>query len=294
MKHNEVIDWKVNSLINKSTDVMPDDMCDYLNKHTELAEELTFIERFWQSDIKDSVTPSAQMDANFYQMLSKAQAAQIDSNEVDVKVEQATTVIKTNNISDIKKEKNNSSVSLISHILTWLVTPQAIGQFAMLSLVFVIGFNVNQQPFEQTPEQGLAKLQQEVSSLNTMLALTLMDKSSASERLSGVAYSRSSDLNNPILQERLISLIQNDKSTSVRLAVIKRLNDLSSIEDYSDALFQIITNENSVLVQLAACRLILNKGSDVVQRQLKELLLNENINPELRDVLQTHAARSFT
>ncbi len=161
-------------------------------------------------------------------------------------------------------------------------------QISMFAASFELGL-------EQTLSgRGLVNLQHEVSSLNTMLAISLLDKSSASERLSGVAYSRSSDVTNPILQDKLVELIQSDKSTSVRLAVLNRLQEMKSIEKYSEQLLLLVNNESNVLVQISLCRLLLSNGSTETITQLKKLLSTTDLNPEVREILQADSARSFT
>jgi hypothetical protein len=273
MNHNDIIDWKVSSLTAptaENNDEMKSDMKHYIEQHPELQTELIFIESFWSNRFEDEI-PSSQMDANFYQMLSKAQVV--------------------NHSSDINQQ--NSKQPIVEQLKRFFI-PQSFAQFAMLGLVIVVGFNLNSAATFNESSSGLANLQHEVSSLNTMLAISLLDKSSASERLSGVAYSRSSDVTNPVLQGKLVELIQSDKSTSVRLAVLNRLQEMKSIEKYSEQLLLIINNESNVLVQISLCRLLLSNGSSETITQLKELLSTTNLSPEVREILQADSARSFT
>ena len=69
----------------------------------------------------------------------------------------------------------------------------------LIVLVFILGFNLNQAPINEKSDIAFNNLQQEVSSLSTVLAISMLQKSSASERLSGVAFSRQTDLSNPLL-----------------------------------------------------------------------------------------------
>lgn len=270
MNHIDVIDWKLSNLADGSNQPITSQLADYIEKHPDLQNEMEFIDQLWSVDVEQEQTPSAQMDANFYQMLSKAQAAQ-------------------------PRNKSTSRVnsSWMSVLKQWFFT-QPVAQFAALGLVFTIGVNVNDFWGGGDDNQAITYLQQEVSSLNTMLAISLLDKNSASERLSGVAYSKTSDLTNPILKSKLISLIQSDKSTSVRLAVLDRLAELSSIEEYSNQLVKLALNETNVLVQLSLCQLLMNNGSLGVQQELKKLLNDQDLPQEVRDVLQTRSTRSFT
>jgi hypothetical protein len=282
MTDNDIIEWKITSLVNSNKmlneNEVPEDIQAYLFQRPELSKELDFIEQFWQYDTAVLENPSAQMDANFYQMLSKAQS--VNNIEKPLK----------NEINEGVASNNKGILGLITKVLS----PQPLAQFAMLGLVFVIGFNVNQPTPTDIDFKGLTSLQEEVSSLNTMLAISLLDKASASERLSGVAYSRSSDLSNPVLQEKLIALIQSDKSTSVRLAVINRLHGIKSIDLYSEQLLLLFTKESNVLVQIALCQLLLSTGSSETIGQLNNLLKTNDLNPEVREIIKANTTRSFT
>lgn len=292
MIKDDIIDWKISQLIQINSEAdgkefgqkMPIQMTEFLSKHPELVDELNFIEKFWLNNEEEMIAPSAQMDANFYQMLSRAQVAlspELSKERVSAEKPAA----------QLKKPSEDDS-TFLTKFIAWF-SPQPLVQFAVLGVVFMLGFTLNQPLEQNTAENNLTSLQQEVSSLSTMLAISLLDKSSASERLSGVSYSRTSNLNNPILIEKLITLIKNDDSVSVRLAAINSLNDLASLEPYSETLLQLTTNESSVLVQIALCRLLLNNGSIDIKTRLKELLKSETLNSDVRDVLQADIARSF-
>lgn len=273
MTDNDIIEWKIASLEHNSETLNEcwdsEKIIAYIAQRPELSKELDFIEQFWQYDMAVLESPTAQMDANFYQMLSKAQAA----------------------IPNTHHTIENKYQGFLSFFKT-ILSPQAIAQVGILGLVFVLGFNFNQPiPSNST---GLANLEQEVSSLNTMLAISLLDKSSASERLSGVAYSRTSDISNPVLQDKLLELIQTDKSTSVRLSVINRLSMMPSIDLFSESLLELAIKETNVLVQISLCRLLLSNGSVKTIEQLKKLLTTNDLNPEVREILQADSARSFT
>ena len=269
MKPTDIIDWKIASLIHDSELMMTDEMTSYIDQHPELLEELNFIELFWQNKNQDNVQPSAQLDANFYQMLSRAQAAQ----------------------TPVKKSDNNST---FFSFIQQLFVPKTLVQFASLALVFILGFNLNQPNIGDKQQVGLISLQQEVSSLNTMLALSMLDQSSASQRLSGVAYSKHSDLSEPLLVDKLMRLIATDRSTSVRLAAINRFVNVQNINAYTEQLLTLAITEDNALVQIALCRLLLNQGLPELHSRLKTLVEENKLPPEVNEIIQANSAISFT
>lgn len=271
MTDQEIIDWKIASLANNDSTELSQEMQNYLVQNSQLQEELSFIESFWTEDVKPAAKPSAQLDASFYQMLSRAQSSQQQS--------------------DIHAALHKPSIALLDRVKSWLM-PTPIAQFATLVIVFALGANLNQSPNSEN-NQAYSSLQQEVSSLTTMLAMSMLQKDSASERLSGVAYSQQTDLSNPLLVAQLIELLARDKSTSVRLAIISSLGKLTSFGSSEQQLLTLATQEENLLVQIELCRLLLNYGSTNIKSLLTEQSNLQQLKPEVREFIQAQAKASY-
>jgi len=221
--------------------------------------------------------PSDKLDAKFYQMLSRAQSA-----------EQQTTYQQNNYQSSVQEQP----LSLMDKVKRWFM-PTPIAQFATLSFVFILGFNLNQAPSSETNNEDYSSLQQDISSLTTVLAMSMLQKDSASERLSGVAYSRQTDLSNPLLVEQLIALLARDKSTAVRLAIINSLGELKSFGSSEQQLFTLATQEENLLVQIELCRLLLNYGSSEIKKLLTEQANQQLLKPEVQEFIKAQSLASY-
>ncbi|MCJ8318271.1 MAG: hypothetical protein MJK12_01470 [Colwellia sp.] len=285
MTNQEIIDWKIASFANNDSSELSEEMKNHLKQNTQLQEELSFIEHFWTTDVKPVVMPSSKLDANFYQMLSRAQSAQQHS----VQHETAQLALQQNGYGFSSQER---PLSLLDKVKNWL-TPTPIAQFSTLALVFVLGFNLNQSGSNRMDNSDYIGLQQEVSSLSTMLAMSMLQKDSASERLSGVAYSRQTDLSNPLLIEQLIELLARDKSTSVRLAVINSLSQLQSFGSSEQQLFTLATQEENLLVQIELCRLLLNYGSADIKNRLTEQANQQLLKPQVQEFIQAQLMAAY-
>jgi len=271
MTNQEIIDWKIAALANNDSAELNKEMQDYLEQNSQLQEELSFIESFWTDAGQPLVMPSAKLDANFYQMLSRAQSAQQQGD---------------NHLSS-----HEPRLSLTDKLKSWLM-PTPIAQFATLLVVFALGANVNQTSNSED-NQAYNSLQQEVSSLTTMLAMSMLQKDSASERLSGVAYSQQTDLSNPQLVAQLIELLARDTSTSVRLAIINSLGKLTSFGSSEQQLLTLATQEENLLVQIELCRLLLNYGSSDIKNLLTEQSNLQQLKPEVREFIQAQSEISY-
>jgi len=277
MKNQQIIDWKIASLANNENSELREEMQCYLEENIELQEELQFIEKFWISNAKPLVMTSDKLDANFYQMLSRAQSAQ----QVTV---QREVVPKASSLE--------SPSSFIDKMKTWFM-PSPVAQFATLAFVFAVGFNLNQGSTSQKSNEDFTALEQNISSLTTVLAMSMLQKDSASERLSGVAYSRQTDLSNPLLVEQLIELLARDKSTSVRLAIIKSLGQLKSFGMSEQQLLNLATKEENLLVQIELCRLLLNYGSVDIKKSLIEQANQQVLKPEVQEFIKAQSMASY-
>ena len=277
MKNQKIIDWKIASLANNDNSELTDEMESFLQSNRQLQEELLFIEHFWTNDVKPLVMPSDKLDANFYQMLSRAQSAQ------------QQTMQPRDNASSYSKEQ---TLSLMDKVKSWFM-PTSIAQFATLTFVFVLGFNLNQAPNIDRNSDDFSVLQQDISSLTTVIAMSMLQKDSASERLSGVAYSRQTDLSNPRLVEQLIALLARDKSTSVRLAIINSLSELKYFRSSEQQLFNMTIKEENVLVQIELCRLLLNYGSDDIKKLFTEQVTHQQLKPEVQEFIKAQSLASY-
>lgn len=282
MKNQTIIDWKIASLANNDSSELTEEMQNHLDHNSQLKEELLFIEHFWTNDVKPMVMPSDKLDANFYQMLSRAQTAQQQTIQQEIAQQK----------NDYRNYSQERPLSLTDRVKSWFM-PTPIAQFATLTLVFVLGFNLNQTPSNEKNNETYSALQQDISSLTTVLAMSMLQKDSASERLSGVAYSRQTDLSNPLLVEQLIALLARDKSTSVRLAIINSLGQLKSFGTSEQQLFTMATQEENLLVQIELCRLLLNYGSVDIKKSLIEQANQQLLKPEVQEFIQAQSMASY-
>ncbi len=272
MNHQTIIDWKLSSISNDVTAelILTDEMQQYIEANPELVKELAFIDAFWQQDSQE--LPSSELDKRFYKMLLQAQTAQqnIETNQV------------------IKQPQQSS---IFTGVKNWLSASsiKPFAQFATVGLVFVLGFNANNSVTnvdDIAANMGIEKLQQEVSSLSAMLALSMLEKSSAAERLTGVAYSQETDLTNPMLMKTLMSTLENDRSTAVKLAIINTFSSLPDISVQESGLIALALKEDNTLVKIELCSLLLNVGTQQTKSRLLTQLNESELTPDMAEFLK--------
>ena len=134
------------------------------------------------------------------------------------------------------------------------------------------------------PSNDIASLRKEVRSLREVVALSLLDQQSASERLRGIRYSASVDASDTELAEALSHTLRADPSVDVRLAAADALRRFPINNKTRESMWQILANDDSPLVQIAVIDLL---GNDP---RLAQLLKGESLHPSVKEYLQAALA----
>ncbi|MFT5519580.1 MAG: hypothetical protein ACI9IA_000163 [Enterobacterales bacterium] len=275
MNDEQIIQAKISFLSGESQNDLSAEMNDFVAKDSTLEQELNFIEKFWNStkEVTDEL-PSSQLSNNFYAMLDQAKSVQQSTQQTNQRAIEAS------------KEKNKST---FFQLIENLFTAKPVLQFATIMMVFTLGYYLNQPQYNEHDE-AMANLQKQVTTLNSMVALSMIQKSSASERLAGVSYSKQSNVEDETLTMALIELLNSDSSSAVRLAVIDAVYTRGSILNLQDNLLESIPKQSNALVQMGLIRLILEKGDALGKRQVIEMKTLDLLMPEVADFIEQNKA----
>lgn len=129
----------------------------------------------------------------------------------------------------------------------------------------------------------LAMLQHEVQDMQQSLAISLLDRPSASERLQGVSISSRMANPNSKTLEALLYTLDNDKNVNVRLAAVDALYLFYDYPGVMEGLLQSLKNQPSPLVQVALIDLIVNVRERQAVDALRVLLEDEKLNPDVKE-----------
>ena len=268
MKIEDIIEHKIKFLSGNATADISPEMQSFVDSNSELQQELTFIESFWSNNkVHADKQPSAAMDARFYQMLSKAQSAAAST------------------------PKLAPSPSMIENIVNWFA-PKYLIQLAAAAAIFTVGFQMNSSP-AGIPKENVASLQTEVKSLSTLVALSMLQNNSASERLSGVSYVVNSDQSNPVLSAKLIDMLNNDDSTAVKLSVINALANRSSIKAIEQDLLSSVTTQEHALVQIKLIDVLLSKGNPDIHQSINQMAEDGTLSGDVVEHIQQWTKTQF-
>lgn len=266
MTFDDLIQLKTQILQNPSDELAKQQLDTELSKltteeRTELDNEFQFMESLWQSpDVVETVQPSAHMKANFYQMLEQEKVT-----------------------SSVNVETNAGSGLLFS-LTSLFQFSKPVGQFAMLCIVFLAGMGT-QNLIKPNDATVVTQLESQVEELNSMMALSLLQQPTATERLSGVSYSNRLDQLPEELVQQLLGLLTNDRSTTVRLAIIKTLFDYQNFYQIETQLLEALQTQESAMVQLQLVDLISLRGSTSAMNELQKLIDEEKLSEDVLSIL---------
>ena len=128
----------------------------------------------------------------------------------------------------------------------------------------------------------ISSLRQEMQSMKQTLAVSLLDQSSASERLKGVNLSIRTEKPDTSLIEALLDTLDTDPNVNVRLAAVDALYLFYDNPLVKEGLAQTLSTQDSPLVQVALIDLVVNVRERRAIDSLKNLLQTKILHPDVK------------
>ncbi len=161
-------------------------------------------------------------------------------------------------------------------------------QTCAAAVIFTVGLSVGRfaQTTKPTPQNDVAQLRNQVEGLRETVALSLLEKQSASSRLQGVE--QTSQLNQPDTEliSALVVTLNQDQNINVRLAALDALEKFTSDGNVRKALEQSIPKQQSPLVQIALIDSLVHAHDRSATDEFKELSGNHAVNAVVRQRAQ--------
>ncbi len=165
----------------------------------------------------------------------------------------------------------------------WLRSPlgAAAWSVALLVIGVAVGTRVNNGPTHAQPDE-IAAMHVELSNMRQLVALSMLQQQSASERLQGVSWSgREAHLDSQI-QSALLHTLRYDNSVDVRLAALDALSRHANQPQIRKGVVDALQEQQSPLVQVALIDQLAEwRDPDAAQR-LRNFQQTPNLNPTVR------------
>src|SRR5262249_26596282 len=155
----------------------------------------------------------------------------------------------------------------------------------LLLIGVVLGRQVRSVPAPPTPQPNteVTALRSELTEMRQMVALSLMQQQSASDRLRGVNWSyQMQKPGSEVFLTALLDTLMHDPTVNVRLATIDALRQFGDQSTVRRGVIEAIPREKSPMVQVALIDLAVDLKEKESIATLRQLTEDQKINESVR------------
>ena len=132
----------------------------------------------------------------------------------------------------------------------------------------------------------LAALRQELAGTRQLVALSMLQQQSASDRLQGVSWSRRIAEPDPEILAALLRTLRYDNSVDVRLAALDALRTNLAAPNVRSGIEDSLPHQQSPMVQIALVDLMVQMRDRTAIEKLRKFQKNPDLNPAVRQRLE--------
>jgi hypothetical protein len=134
-------------------------------------------------------------------------------------------------------------------------------------------------------QNELADLNGEIKQMKEIMMISMLENTSATERLKAVSISNEIGANTKVAVA-LLNTLSNDDNVNVRLAALEALEPYAAVPEVREGLVRSIRNQQSPLVLLSLAELMVRLQDKNAIQEFEFILEDEGLNPEVKDQLK--------
>jgi len=167
-------------------------------------------------------------------------------------------------------------------VLQWLRSP--VGAVAWSIVLVALGtyFGLQLGNAKSSSQQDLAAMHTELTNMRQMVALSMLQQQSASQRLEGVTWTRREEQLDPQVLSALMHTLRYDPSVDVRLAALDALSRHAGQPQVKKTVVDALQEQQSPLVQVALIDQLVEWRDAEAAPRLQQLRQTPNLNPTVR------------
>jgi hypothetical protein len=154
---------------------------------------------------------------------------------------------------------------------------------ALLAVGLGIGYGVRGNG---QPPAEVSQLREEVANMRQLVALSLMQQQSASDRLRGVSWAYRAEPSDREVLGALVTAVNHDANVNVRLAAVDALRRFSASPETGREVLQSLSKQTTPIVQVALIDLLVDLKNPEAAPELRRLSGNETANEGVRQRAQ--------
>lgn len=250
-----------------------------------LSNQLTDAER-QEFEVHLAACTACQQEVNeARQVLNLMKQIQAPESSADMEV-------RFQDMLDVYKQSvNKDSIwkNIISHLRQlWSFQPKL--QLAYSVVLLVLGITIGylfltKSPKDNSKEQ-IATLLSKVEDMRQMMALSLLENPSASERLRAVSYTEEITNVNAQIIDALLRTLNEDPNVNVRLVTLEALIKYSDQPKVREELIRSIANQESPLMQSALADVMIKLQEKSSISAFKDLLKNTGADNPVKSKIE--------
>ncbi len=132
----------------------------------------------------------------------------------------------------------------------------------------------------------VSQLRGEVDNMRQLVALSLLQQQSASDRLRGVSYAYRVEPDDSQVLSALLTAVDHDSNVDVRLAAVDAMKKFTNNPVGRNGLARALAKQNSPLVQIAILDEIVEVHDRSSAPAIQALISSQEVNPEVKQHAQ--------
>lgn len=159
---------------------------------------------------------------------------------------------------------------------------------ALAACLLLVGFIAGEHfsASHSGDNQQIATMQSELTNLRQLVALSMLEQQSASQRLQGVNYSTQVERPDPEISAALLHALRFDTSVDVRLSALDALRRYKTDPQVRTGLLNALQDQQSPLVQIALIDLFVEMRESDAKDHLRRIEQDSKVNPTVRQRAQ--------
>lgn len=184
--------------------------------------------------------------------------------------------------TNLAAEKSKASVPLWG-LGNWRQLPAAGIVWAVLFLAcgYFIGKHADRGP-DAAAQAQLNEMRQELGATRQMVALSMLQQQSASQRLEGVSWTTRLPEPDPKVMGALMHTVRFDNNVDVRLAALDALSRYADRPEVRRELVDVLQTTQSPMVQVALIDLLVDLHDKNAVPQFRKFQQDPNVNPTVK------------
>lgn len=185
--------------------------------------------------------------------------------------------------TNLASEKSKVPIPMLWGLGNWRQLPAAGIVWAVLFLAcgYFIGKHADRGS-DAAAQAQLNEMRQELGATRQMVALSMLQQQSASQRLEGVSWTTRMQEPDPKVMGALMHTVRFDNSVDVRLAALDALSRYADRPEVRRDLVDVLQTTQSPMVQVALIDLLVDLHDKSAVPQFRKFQQDPNVNPTVK------------